>query len=185
MSWPSVQVHTFDYHPRPAVCIKIRYLPLDSEQENALLEIICNEMLSGFLYNDLGGIIDMQSNTEGITMYTGGRSGGWLYADIHADDVDDMVADCLKQTAMMMLDQTKEHIAHYLDPDSFGWDTMIGDGMDVQFYHNRATLVIDGKPMAGYTYEYMPSDSAKEDRIIRLLLVNALRSAIDLTSQED
>lgn len=175
-SWPQVRDHTFGFSVHPAVCIKATHLPLDSAQDDALLQIICNETLGAFLWTDLSSIIDEIVAEHGVKMYVGGRSNGWLYAESEYDG--DFVSEVLQTTALRMLDEAKEHIAHYLDPLSFGWTTMIGEGMDVYFYHSKAVLAVDGETLAGYAYESLPTDNSKEDRIVRLLLVKALRSAI-------
>lgn len=59
-------------------CIKVYKLPLTKEEMDSAYEIICDEDLCEILWEDLRWLIQEFKEETGISVYTNGRSGGYL-----------------------------------------------------------------------------------------------------------
>lgn len=184
-NWPRVEAHTFHYKTCPAVNIRIRHLPLTHEENDAIWSITTNETLARFMWEELADFIDERSDFWGIRMYTGGRSNGWLYVDVHREDATKEHTNCLSDTAVGMLEIAKDHIRMYLDPETLLWGNDFTSDMHAEMYLKRATLTVDGNVLATIKYSDPPSSGREEATLLRQLLVKALRSAIGLTDTKE
>jgi len=59
-------------------CIKVYKLPLTNEEMDNAYEIICDDNLCEVLWEDLRWLIQEFKDETGISVYTNGRSGGYL-----------------------------------------------------------------------------------------------------------